>query len=502
MRHTRKLAGVLLAMLLALAMSVTAFAADIVINDPDSGTTYLGYKLLNATSDTTDTNWYYSVNNKYAAVMKTAAGNADMTDEALIDAIRGYNAEDLRTFADAVYRGIKGASISADATTSNKKFESADQGYWLIADATDNNGQDAANSLVILDTAGRSEVTVTPKKDTPTVEKKVLEDSNNVWQDGADYDIGDAVPFKLTGTLPDNYSSYTAYAYTFHDKLSDGLTFDADSVKVEIDGTDVTSAFTVKTGGAGGTITDSCSFEVTCADLKKVTAEGLTISADSQIVVTYTATLNENAVIAGIGNPNAVYLEYSNNPYNSTTGQTPEDKVTVFTFKLDVDKVDTEKNPLKGAGFTLYKSDGESGWTKVEEITAGETTKFTFTGLDSGDYKLVESTVPDGYNPIADILFTVEATYETTSDDPKLTNLVIKDSEGEVISGDGKQFAVTLTPAEDGINIKTTVENRTGAELPSTGGIGTTIFTVTGILLMLGAAVYLFFKKYGNVKGN
>ena len=356
---------------------------------------------------------------------------------------------------------------------------------------------------------------VTPKSSVPSVEKKVKEenDSKNVtsdWQDAADYDIGDEVPFQLTGTMPSRLGDYTSYSYTFNDTLSKGLTFDKDSVKVYlnsaaesnlIDSSNYSVSEAVEVSGGNGETT----FTVSFTNVKSIQS----LAADSKIIVEYTATLNGDAVIGADGNPNKVSLTYSNNPNaggDGDTGTTPEDMVIVYTYKLTVNKVgEDEETPLTGAGFTLYKKyitepddkpvdPNETGYYKVTTINSTDDksiSTFTFKGLDAGDYKLVETQVPTGYNKAEDIKFTVEATYDTNSDAPELKNLVIKDANNNTISGEGGSFNVTTTFD----NISTTIQNFKGSVLPSTGGIGTTIFYVIGGILMVGAGVLLISRK-------
>ena len=233
------------------------------------------------------------------------------------------------------------------------------------------------------------------------------------------------------------------------------------------------------------------------------------------ITVEYTATLNENAVLGSAGNPNVVYLEYSNNPNwdvsfdengkpenpgedgkdndgdgeideedekKEPTGETPEDKVIVFTYKLTVNKVDEQKNPLAGAGFTLYKKNAAGEYVQVgEELFGAELTTFEWKGLDDGDYKLEETTTPAGYNTIAPIEFTITAEHDLESDDPQL---IVLDG-GDLFTGEVDTDDI----------LSADVENKSGITLPETGGIGTTIFYVLGGLLVLGAVVLLITKK-------
>lgn len=496
MKKMKKLVSLLLAVVMVIAMTVatTVFAAsenttNITISGGATGSEYAAYKLLNVT-DGGDGKYAYTVAAQYLAILQEITGKTTDTD--IIDYISKLDAAGMRAFADAVYAKVKG--MTADATTTTNMFGNVPQGYYLIAETKVGNSTDTY-SLVMLNTAGNAETTVTTKEDVPELEKKVQEknDSTGVisdWQDGADYDIGDAVPFKLTGTVSSKYADYKTYYYAFHDKMSAGLTFDPGSVVVKVDNDTVEGGYTVVTEG----LTDGCTFEVQFTDLKTIT--GATVNANSKITVEFTATLNNQAVLGSAGNPNEAKLEYNNNPYATekptTPGETPWDKVIVFTYKLVADKVDGTGASLEGAGFTLYKFDNETGdYVAVGNEITGVTT-FTFTGLDAGQYKLVESTVPAGYNKAEDILFTVEATYDTDSADPQLTGLVVKDDKGNTISsGEGAVFTTKVT---DG-SVNTKVENLSGTELPETGGMGTTIFYVVGSILVLGAAILLITRK-------
>lgn len=486
----KKLFGLLLAFTLACAMAVTTNAANITITGGASGSGYAAYKLMSAT-DGGDGKFSYTVNSKYSSVLQEVSGKT--TDAEVISYVSRLDAAGTRTFADAVYAKVK--SMSADYTTTTSSFSGVDQGYYLIVETKTGSTTDTY-SLVMLDTAGKDDISIATKEGTPELTKKVKEKNDSTgttsdWQDGADYDIGDTVPFQLTGTLPDNYANYKTYAYTFHDKMSSGLTFNASSVVVKVDGTEIAASnYTV----VSSNLTDGCTFEVQFTDLKQIAS----ITASSKITVEFNATLNDNAKIGSEGNPNVAYLEYSNNPYdttNPTTGKTPEDKVIVFTYKLVANKTDKDGNALAGAGFTLYKlKKGVDGAADSYEAVGSEitgVTTFNFSGLDAGTYKLVETTVPAGYNKAEDLVFEVVATYDTDSAAPSLTDITIKNSDGTVISGEGKVFTTNLA---DG-TATTNVVNNSGTELPSTGGMGTTIFYVVGTILVLGAAVLLITRK-------
>lgn len=507
MKHMKKLIAVMLTFVMAFAMAATVFAADINISGGATGSEYEAYKLLNAT-DGGDGKYSYTLNDKYADAIEKVTKKTGATQ--IVEYISGLkdNADAIRRFADDVYAKIKTQKLESDYTTNNKnnKFENVEQGYYLIAETKTGNSQDTY-SLVMLNTAGKTDINVTTKEGVPTLEKKIKEKNDSTgaetgWQDGADYDLEDEIPFKLTGTVSAKYASYKTYYYAFHDTMSSGLTFLPDSVEVKVDnnGTETSvakSAYKVEKEN----LTDGCSFEVIFNDLKKI--ENVTVTATSKIVVEYKAKLNENAVIGSDGNPNEASLEYNNNPYYEgegkpdETGKTPKDKVIAFTYKLVANKVDKDNKTLSGAGFTLYKFDNTANdYVKVGNEIKGTTenpiTTFTFERLDAGKYKLVETTVPDGYNKAEDLEFTVEGTYETDSTNPKFKDLVIKDKEGNTtISGENKVFTVNL--AEGSFN--TNVVNVSGTALPTTGGMGTTIFYIIGAILIIGSGVLMITRR-------
>lgn len=505
MKLFKKLASFILAfaMVMAIAMPSVVMAADgkstITINGATADSEYVAYKLFDATDDGNG-HFSYTVNSKYEAVLKEVTGKTSGAEIVkYLDGIKD-NAAAVREFADKVYAKVK--DMAVDYTATNGKFVNVDQGYYLIAQTQ--TGTNEAYSLVMLGTAGKNALTVTPKTGVPTFEKKIKEknDSTGVesdWQDASDYDIGDKVPFKLTGTVSDKYDNYKTYYYAFHDKMDDTLQFNADSVVVKIDGVVVDkSKYTLNT-----TTSDGCTFEVVFNDLKTVSP-----TKPGKVTVEYTATLKENAKLGSEGNFNKGKLEFNNNPYYEgegkpeKPGETPWDEVVVFTYKLIANKTDGQGQPLAGAGFTLYKFNKDTNdYVEVKKIEAGETTTFEFTGADAGKYKLVETTVPDGYNKADDLLFEVKGTYEAVNNDdplkaPRLTKLEIFDENGNSITGEGKVFTTNLAAGTATTNIK----NLTGSELPSTGGMGTTVLYAAGTLMILAAAAFLVMKKKAESK--
>ncbi|WP_024344418.1 isopeptide-forming domain-containing fimbrial protein [Streptococcus equinus] len=372
-------------------------------------------------------------------------------------------------------------------------------GYYLVKDVDGSQTADpskesekaTAYTRFIMQVVGNSEAQL--KNDVPSVQKKVKETNDSTgettdWQDAADYDMGDTVPFQLKATLPVHIADYDHYYVEFTDTLSAGLTFDKITL-VKADGKTLSEGeYTVNaTENQNGTTTLS----VIITDVKKVNPD---INKDDKVIVEYDAKLNDKAVLGSAGNPNSVELTYSNNP-NATgdgtskpadTGKTPKDTVKVFTYQTVINKVgEDEKTPLAGAGFTLSKKDKDGNWNTVKALPAGEATTFEFKGLDAGNYKLEESTTPDGYNTIKPIEFTINAEYDVKSDDPQLTKL-----SGDVTSGVAKFDANEA----DG-SLKADIVNRKGSLLPSTGGMGTTILYVIGSILVLVAAVLLITKK-------
>lgn len=414
---------------------------------------------------------------------------------------RGGEAEAAK-FAQEVKPHLDKPSKEVTIEAGGKQVVSGlEAGYYMIIDkAKTQSGKEAAYTAHILKVVGNTEVKT--KLDVPTVEKKVKDINDTeeakagAWQDSADYDIGDKIPYQLKGTLPGNYDKYEKYHYEFIDTMSKGLTLDEESVKVYVDnnGQDIKQYAIIDIQKAGdGQTTLSVKFE----DLKDVAKKsGFDIKASSKIIVEYQATLNDQAVIGANGNPNEVYLKYSNNPNkdgDGDYGETPRDKNIVFTYTVRINKLNEQNRPLEGAEFTLFKKlkDG-----KEKEITAkviqgkeGKLNKFEFKGLDDGTYVLRETKVPDGYNKIQDIAFKIEATHDEKSDDPKLTHLTAKTLKGG-------QLEFTRMPDTD--TLSTDVINKKGITLPQTGGMGTGLLYVVGIVLVVSAG----FLRYTGRKRN
>lgn len=484
MKKTKKFLGLLLSLIVAAVLVFPAFAteATYTITAPDNGHTYEVYQIF-----TGDLSSGTLSNVKWGANGTGTAGAAVSSDViTTLTRASGSDAEKLAVITPYV-------NLESEAFGTAKYDASLEvpAGYYLIKDVNNSQtGADDSYTLYLVEVA--DDVTITPKSDVPTFSKKV-QDTNDTagtttgWQDSADYDIGDTISFQLSGTVADDYASYTTYKFAFHDTESAGLTFIPSSVVVAVGGTTIDeSNYSVVTSG----LDDGCTFEVVFANLKDIASVG----AGSVITVTYQSTLNENAVIGSDGNPNTAYLEFSNNPnagQGGETGKTPEDTVTVFTYEVVINKVDSENAPLTGAAFKLEKQGPDGSYTVVKEFTVSDTdpaSTFTFSGLDDGTYRLTETTTPAGYNTIDPIEFTIAATH-TDGDTPALTALT---GTGAVAD----QIAFTAS-TEDG-SLTADVVNQSGATLPETGGIGTTLFYVLGGVLAAGAGILLVAKKRMN----
>ncbi len=361
------------------------------------------------------------------------------------------------------------------------KLKGLDAGYWLfltngVANTAADNSTDTFSSPVYAVIDGQTNTTVTPKKDVPTVDKKILDDAiadadgvdiktSNKWKDVADSQIDQEVNYKLTGTIASNYATFSTYAYKFTDVLSGGLDYVDGSVEVYAlkDGAYTTiDASKYDVAWANNTLTVDFKVDGTKKGLKDV--DGLT--ADTKIVVFYRAKLNGSAVIGNStdgskgGNPNTVTLTYSNNPYTESAGTTIGDTVADFAFKLNLIKVDqgTEKG-LAGAVFTIQSHDANSNGQYVAskadttagvvagqlvpdvdannlpdyvKFTSGDNGLIAVSGLDAGSYTVTEVKTPDDskYTKADPFTFTITPTYNDST--MKVTGLEAEPSEDDV----------------------------------------------------------------------
>lgn len=559
MRNMKKLLSMLLALAMIFSLSVTAFADEvteeptqptysITIENNAAGHTYEAYQIFTGTlakevendaaagtnAVLSDIQWGNGVTEEGQTALQTkyAVNSAAALAELL-------NSGNIKDFVTEVSKYLTTAAASDDSVEDGKYVLSGlAAGYYLVKDQSESlNGMNDAYTSYILEVVENS--TVTPKSSVPEVQKKVKDINDSTeselsgWQDSADHDIGDTVPFQLKATLASNLENYLKYKVVFHDTMSAGLTFDGIvSVKI-INGNNEITLTTEQYSVVTATLEDNAQTEnfvegtaltITIEDVK-----GLGALNDAVVIVEYNAILNENAVLGAPGNPNVVYLEYSNNPNwgwdvwededgdnewdedetpddendeddDEDTGKTPEDKVIVFTYKLDVNKITKDDEgkeiALEGATFTLEKKLADGSWKTIELTVKGNV--FTAKGLDDGIYRLTETVAPEGYNQLtAPIYFKVEATHDKEADDPALNTLTVTliDEKGDVIAnvqdGDLGSFTADKTTGF----IATKVINKAGIILPETGGMGTTLIYMVGAFMVLCATVLLVTKR-------
>lgn len=495
MKLFKKIAGFILAfaMILAIAMPSVVMADDnytITITPTTSDHTYEAYQIFGGklSNDTlSDITWGDGITEAGKTALladynvKDAAGLAKKLAEF------ASNSADVKAFAKKAGKYLQNPT-SAKAVGNTATIKVAKAGYYLIKDKDNTLGtNDETYTEFILKVVKNQ--TVAPKSDKPTSEKKVkdINDSEGTsmtgWQDSADWDIGDKVPFQLKGTVAADYDNYKVYKMTFHDHESKGLTFDKDSVKVYVDGQPITD--TTKYQVVTEHLENNCTFEVRFADLRKIS----NVHAGSVITVEYESELNKDAVIGSLGNPNEMYMEFSNNPNDEQGGEigkTPVDKVIVFTYKTIINKVNPKGTPLEGAEFKLEKKVGDK-WIEKAVIKNDKGTTFTFKGLDDGLYRLTETKTPSEYNTMNPnpLEFEITATHDESDAEPQLLTLT-----GDVKTGD-----VSFKSSLENGSLTANVVNHKGSELPSTGGMGTTILYVAGAVMILAAGAFLVMQK-------
>ena len=473
MKHMKRFMALFAALALVLAMAVPAFADEpttgsITINNAIKDTTYTAYKIFDldyveATTTTKASYAYTADANWKAFVTNSGAGTAyvDYNDKTgAVTAKDEFTKEQAPAFAKAALAYAKDSSaitgVTKKADASGKvEFTGLPFGYYVV--------DTPMGALCVLDSTAPS-VTVNEKNEVPSVEKEVKAGSDYAASNTAK--IGDTVEFKTKINVKKGAANYV-----LHDKMDAGLTLDSSSIKVTVNGDDVTddaTKCTIKT--TGKTHTD-CTFEIVFADAYVAGLAGKTI------VVTYNATLNSKAVVGGTGNNNDTYLKYGND--NDTT----HGKTTTYTYEFDVVKTNEDNQLLEGAVFSLYASEDaptpmnlvavsagvyrlptNDDTTTVTQFTAG---KVTIQGLANGNYYLEEITAPKGYNKL---------------------------DHRERITIDNADLKATTTE-NTYTNGGVKVVNKAGTVLPGTGGIGTTVFYLIGGGLMVAAAVLLIAKK-------
>lgn len=477
-----------------------------------AGKTVNAYKMFSATVSGDGQAVSYTLTDEWKPFFKnsTASGLTDVTDANINDKANDYvsklTGNALVAFATKASNWAQtkannitvGATATVSADASNSKytatFTGLDYGYYVVAvpGATLAN---ASSQYATLVSVHSTSVTAEIKGNLPTVDKKVQ--VNGTGKDATDAKIGDTLTFTLTSTIPD-MSAYSTYTFNFKDTLSKGLTFgQVTSVKVGDTTLTKDTDYTVTTAPA-----DSGKTLLTVAMKDFKTKQQA--NAGKKITVTYTATLNKDAVVGGAGNVNSATIQYSNNPSTNGTGESEPSKVRVFTYGFTVDKYtgknyDDTATRLAGAEFTLAHKGGTAiSFVKVADSAtqnavyrvakadeAGATTTITtpangkvdFRGLENGEYTLTETKAPAGYNKLASAIG-VKVDGQNNGTDTTHATVVIK--------YDNNNGSVYDQTASNGV---IPVQNKPGVVLPGTGGMGTIAFTVIGVLVIaLGVA--------------
>lgn len=466
MKHIKKLASLLLALTLVFALATTAFADgsnSITVNGAKKDETYKIYKMLDLIVDIDKGAYSYTLNSDWADFFTTGDGknyvNIDVPGNYVTWKADKNNPADMEAFGKAA--AAAASKMTADKTQTptgdgSVTFTGLDAGYYLITSTY--------GTLAIVDTTPTNpDAIINEKNSNPVPEKKVQEDSTSAWGDENSAQIGDTVNFKTTLTVKKG-----ARNYVLHDKMDDGLSFNANSVVIANLTKD--TDYTVVTTG----LTDDCTFEIR---FKQSYLD--TITGDTALTITYNAVLNEKADITS-GEKNDAKITWG----NASSSEWDETVTKTYQFKvLKYAKTDTEKNPLAGATFQLKDASGtvvklvqvttitdtttdveyriangnEQG--AVESFTTVASGKIVIKGVDLDKYTLVETAAPAGYNSLKG---PVEVTVQATN-------------------------ALTVE-----------VPNASGTTLPSTGGMGTTLFYVLGGILAVTAVVLLVTKKRMN----
>lgn len=530
----KKLLAALLAVAMVCAMAIPAFAENSE-GDVDSHHTYSAFQIFKGDVEgnnikdfkISNVDWGSNIiNNSDDFLNKLREAdhigplftNAKSAQEVLAVISQWHDSDDdsiafARFVCHYLYSNDANPTYVVRAGSNALTIPEAKAGYYLFVDTTDFSKDDSYhsyNSFLLMVTKGNWNVPITPKAEKPTVEKKVYDNPDGTSTGGfgssADHAINEKFQFQLTATLPDStnraYDYYDKYSVIFHDTLSDGITYDKDD---ELD------SVVIKSNGNTYNITDSSKYTIDTTDLEsqnsfvvnidvKACAKdaGFDLNNGATITVTYTAHLNEKAFVNTAGgdsgdsgdtsNINKVYLTYSNNPRDeSSIGKTPESTpVYVYTYQLNNTKrQNTVDGPaLAGAGFKLYSDaecnnevglyqEGEFYYPikdatgkKAVEMISGENGQFNVKGLDAGTYYLKETITPAGYDTCGVTPVTIKADH----------------SGNDHVNLEGSNLTIVNKKAG-------------GITLPSTGGIGTTIFYVVGGGLMVAAIVLLVTKK-------
>ena len=488
----KKLMAALLAVAMVCAMAIPAFAAEgagattgegkITIDNAVIGHTYKIYRILNLQYNETAKSFRYEKNNKWGAFVDEQSDKLAVDANGVVTWKEGVSAEKdgapIKALAIAAGQYVKdqGTAFAADdskvAASSTVIFDNLPLGWYLVvSDLT-------SDAICSIDTTAK-QVTIKEKNGVPTVTKEV-EYASGSWGQGNDGNVGDTVNFQTTINVTDGDPTN----YVLHDQMSKGLTFKENSIAVKVNDTLITN-YTVEY-----TNTDKCTFEISFPNG--------TLHTNDTVVVTYSATINNDAVVGTTGNENETWLKYGDN------GETTHGKTKTYTWSFNIFKYFTDSNNdmqyLADVEFVLYRKNADdkaeyakfdsnnklTGWTEAEneatKLKTNATSTVAVEGLDAGTYFLKEITTPGGFNGL-----TSDVEVKITSSCNILTGATYA-VEYKMVNEEG----FTDTDEQEKV---VPIENKRGTTLPSTGGIGTTIFYVVGGGLMAAAAILLITKK-------
>ena len=496
------------------------------------------YKLFQAQISNTSINYFY--NEEYKDVIEDVVSNRlnkdSISEYEVIDYIQSLedHSSSLRELIEEIRDQLVSQGYSSDTFTVTNTLEDGSieiqglqPGYYMIDEITSVQDTHSAASLILLDTADDS-CDIQIKSDYPSIIKKIEEDDLNIgWNDIGDYEIGQSIPYKYETYIPD-IKAYNTYKMIFHDIMDEALTFDSDSVQIQI--SDSEKTYTVPSNQYSIVEnTDNESFIVQISDIKSIIDQQFSNGYGQKVLFTYNAYLNEKAKDRSgrAGFENKVALEFSNNPDTdgtNDTGMTPWDSVVCFTYQINAVKTNEENQSLQGAKFRLYRDENgtqEIKLKKVEnvyvvmnedylsnaesdEMISDENGLFNISGLDQGTYYLKETQAPDGYRKIQDSIKIVITPEFTTDRNSYYENQGASDQVLKTLSANCeiKQFlngllnsgskALQTDVLTGSIQLK--IVNQTGSKLPVTGSSMTLILLAGGSLLMI-AGLYNLRKQ-------
>lgn len=444
----------------------------------------------------------------------TAQEVADYLSEAIMDTTPTavVKKDDLlNKIALAVEKDVPATGVGFDAGT---PFTATSKGYYLFLTDTSSIGtkddyadKKQTGTSPIFAVVGGDAVSVTEKTSIPTVTKKIKDDATSVgWADKADFQMGQTVQYKLTGTVANNFDTFGTYYYEFYDEPSAGLTVDKSSVKAVIGKTPITPTSVTVSPDSNGKMVLSVKFD----DLKAAAGKaGATLNENTRVVVTYSAKLDpkksQHVVVGGTGNSNTVKLIYSNNPGHDTKGESVSDTVRDYTYALKLVKKDAtdETKTLTGVRFTIcattpddtgskdkYVQDDGSLGAMPYEFTTTDSGEIYVKGLDAGTYTVKETHTLAGYNTIPDFTFNIKATGLDNAEDVGENKLTVKTSTM------GSNLVKVDTTNTDNGTAALIVKNKQGSGLPLTGLNGVTFTWIAGgAVLCIGVAHLIRSRK-------